>query len=380
VGSTSPSITTLSPASGHVGTEVTISGAGFGVTQGASSVTFNGTAAYVVEQWSNASVVVAVPTGATTGPVVVTVAAQASNGTPFAVDSGTGSGQIEFVSPADGDIVAPGQQLSISLSSPDNSTFQGLVVIGEDPLGESDELASLPAQVALTIPTQIDLGRYALTAFAVTTAGVPVVSAIEVDVERPDLPLGIAPRLRQFDFGAEGETGRIELIGYFADGTTLPVEGSSYVTYASSNPVVATVDANAVVTAGGEGQATISATYGDPANRIIASIPVRVPRPFLAVAPRPVAFADQAVGTTASQTVTLTNNDAEPLSVSGVAVSGDFAVTDNCVAASPLAPGGSCTVTVSFTPIAPGPRAGAISVRTSFRSIPVSVTLTGISH
>ena len=374
---TGPTITTLSTASGHVGTEVTIAGVNFGATEGTSTVTFNGTAAYLVEQWSDTSVVVAVPVGATTGPVVVTVAAQASNGAAFTVDSGTGSGQIEFLSPADGAVVNPGEPLTINLSSPDNSTFLGLVVVGEDPLGESDELASLPAQVTLTIPAQIGLGRYALSAFGVTTAGAPVVSTIEVDVERPDLPLAIVPQLRQFDFGAEGETGRIELIGSFADGTTLPVEESSNVTYASSDPLVATVGADAVVAAAGEGTATITATYGDPANGIVARIPVRVRRPFLGVAPRPVVFADQVVGTTASQTLTVTNNDPEPLSVITVAVSGDFSVSDACVAASPLAPGGSCTVTVSFTPTAAGPRAGAVSIRTSFRSVPVSVALTG---
>src|SRR5204863_8449010 len=40
-----PSITTLSPTSGPVGTTVTITGANFGATQGTSTVAFNGTAA-----------------------------------------------------------------------------------------------------------------------------------------------------------------------------------------------------------------------------------------------------------------------------------------------------------------------------------------------
>src|SRR5207245_11706879 len=40
-----PSITSLSPTSGPVGTSVTITGANFGATQGSSTVTFNGVAA-----------------------------------------------------------------------------------------------------------------------------------------------------------------------------------------------------------------------------------------------------------------------------------------------------------------------------------------------
>jgi hypothetical protein len=44
-GTTSPSITSLSPTSGPVATAVTIAGANFGTTQGTSTVTFNGTTA-----------------------------------------------------------------------------------------------------------------------------------------------------------------------------------------------------------------------------------------------------------------------------------------------------------------------------------------------
>jgi hypothetical protein len=79
-----PSITSLSPSSAAVGASVTIAGANFGSTQGASTVTFNGTAA-TPTSWSAASVAVLVPTGATTGNVVVTVGGVASNGFAFTV-------------------------------------------------------------------------------------------------------------------------------------------------------------------------------------------------------------------------------------------------------------------------------------------------------
>src|SRR5260370_31252720 len=67
-----PSISSLSPTSGPVGTSVTITGANFGATLGTSTVTFNGKAA-TPTSWSATSIVVPVPTGATTGNVVVTV-------------------------------------------------------------------------------------------------------------------------------------------------------------------------------------------------------------------------------------------------------------------------------------------------------------------
>ena len=72
VSSSAPSITSLSPSSGVVGTAVTIAGANFGATQGSSGVRFNGTVA-TPTSWSANTIVVPVPAGATTGPVAVTV-------------------------------------------------------------------------------------------------------------------------------------------------------------------------------------------------------------------------------------------------------------------------------------------------------------------
>ena len=84
-----PTLTSLSPTSGAVGTSVTISGANFGSTQGTSSVRVNGTVA-TPTSWSASSIVAPVPSGATTGAVVVTVNGVASNSLPFTV-SGAGS-------------------------------------------------------------------------------------------------------------------------------------------------------------------------------------------------------------------------------------------------------------------------------------------------
>jgi hypothetical protein len=76
---TAPVINSLSPTSGPVGTSVIISGVNFGATRGSSTVTFNGVSA-TPTSWSDTQIVVAVPGGAVTGPVLVTVAGQASNG------------------------------------------------------------------------------------------------------------------------------------------------------------------------------------------------------------------------------------------------------------------------------------------------------------
>src|SRR6202035_1674410 len=80
-----PSISSVSPTSGLVGTAVTITGTNFGATQGSSTVTFNGTSVGTPSSWSATSIAVVVPSSASSGNVVVTVGGVISNGAPFTV-------------------------------------------------------------------------------------------------------------------------------------------------------------------------------------------------------------------------------------------------------------------------------------------------------
>src|SRR5215831_13022105 len=93
-----PKIIALSPTSGGVGTSVKITGTNFGSTQGTSTVAFNATKASPTS-WSATSIVAPVPSGATTGKVVVTVGGRASNGVTFTVVSAP---NITSLSPTSG--------------------------------------------------------------------------------------------------------------------------------------------------------------------------------------------------------------------------------------------------------------------------------------
>ena len=64
--------------------------------------------------------------------------------------------------------------------------------------------------------------------------------------------------------------------------------------------------------------------------------------------------------TSAAQTVTLTNTGDAPLSVTGIAATGDFAQTGNC--GSILSASAACSITVTFTPTAAGPRTGTLTI------------------
>jgi Beta-propeller repeat/Abnormal spindle-like microcephaly-assoc'd, ASPM-SPD-2-Hydin len=87
-------------------------------------------------------------------------------------------------------------------------------------------------------------------------------------------------------------------------------------------------------------------------------------------------FAAQNIGTTsAAQTVTLTNTGEAPLEITGSGASGDFAQSNNCP--STLNPGVSCTITVTFTPTAPGNRYGAVTINDSAANSPQTIVVSG---
>ena len=84
---TVPFISGITPASAAIGEVVTIKGTSFGSSRGSSAVRFNGVAAAAAaySQWSDTRIKVAVPPGATSGPVTVTTGAGTSNRVAFTV-------------------------------------------------------------------------------------------------------------------------------------------------------------------------------------------------------------------------------------------------------------------------------------------------------
>jgi hypothetical protein len=91
-------------------------------------------------------------------------------------------------------------------------------------------------------------------------------------------------------------------------------------------------------------------------------------------------FGQQIVGTTSDPlTATVTNIGSEDLHIFGIAISGanfgDFAETTTCGAR--LAPGGSCTIDVTFTPSATGHRNASLKMVDDGGASPQAVPLTG---
>jgi hypothetical protein len=85
LGACSPTITSVGPRPAFVGDVVTIEGQFFGPAQGSSTVTFSGVDAGAALSWSDTSIQVRIPSGAYSGPVVVTVGGRPSNPWDFIV-------------------------------------------------------------------------------------------------------------------------------------------------------------------------------------------------------------------------------------------------------------------------------------------------------
>jgi RHS repeat-associated protein len=127
-GSWDPTITNISPSEGPTGTSVTIIGANFGSSRGSSTLTFNGTVATSISTWASTSIVATVPTGATTGDVIVTISgARNADGHTFTVtSSSSGSPFISSLSPSQGAVGTSVSIIGTSFGSSGVVKFNGV--------------------------------------------------------------------------------------------------------------------------------------------------------------------------------------------------------------------------------------------------------------
>ena len=97
------------------------------------------------------------------------------------------------------------------------------------------------------------------------------------------------------------------------------------------------------------------------------------------LSPATLAFGNQVVGTASTaKVITVQNNQATPLTISGIVTSGNFAQTSTC----PLSPNTlgarlSCTISVTFTPTVLGQSAGALTVSDDASTSTLTAQLNG---
>jgi len=95
------------------------------------------------------------------------------------------------------------------------------------------------------------------------------------------------------------------------------------------------------------------------------------------VTPSSLTFAAQAYGSSSTaQTVTLQNTGSIALTPTFNSASGDFSMTGNCQGAT-VAPGGSCTIQVTFAPTQLGSRTGLLTISANITGGELTVSLSG---
>jgi len=156
-----PTISSLSPTSGAVGASITITGTNFGSTQGSSTVSFNGTAA-TPTSWSSTSIVVPVPSGATSGNVVVTVGGMASAGVVFTV---LPTPTISSLSPISGAAGA-----SITITGTNFGSTQGSSTVSFNGTAATPTSWS-STQIVVPVPGGASTGNVVVTVGGVASAG-----------------------------------------------------------------------------------------------------------------------------------------------------------------------------------------------------------------
>ena len=92
----------------------------------------------------------------------------------------------------------------------------------------------------------------------------------------------------------------------------------------------------------------------------VTPVPLPTPRPSAISFQPPAVSFSQNVGTTGSQTVTVTNFGGSPLNLGPISATGGFGETNTC--GSQLTAGATCAVTLTFTPSAPGTVSGTLQI------------------
>lgn len=146
-------ITSFTPASGPVGTVVTITGTGFDATASNNTVKFNGTTA-TVSSATKTQLMVSVPTGATTGKITVEVAGKsATSANDYTVTTPVPTLAITSFTPGTGQI---GDKVTITgtgfspTASNNNVTFNGTPAI---------VTSSTATEIVTTVPTGATTGK-----------------------------------------------------------------------------------------------------------------------------------------------------------------------------------------------------------------------------
>lgn len=158
--------------------------------------------------------------------------------------------QLQITSPANHAIIPSGQPLTVTVTSPSKTEFSMLAAIGEEPFGFDVLADSLPARFTFEIPADASSGSHRLYVSGRTVTGQDVdTEPVDVDIERPDMPLGLEllNGSSTIYFDDPGERLPLTVLAAFLDKSVVDVTQSTYLTLESMDPSIATIDRGMVV-------------------------------------------------------------------------------------------------------------------------------------
>jgi hypothetical protein len=212
VGTAAPNITSISPTSGAVATSVTIKGTGFGSTQGANTVNFNGVSG-VPTSWSATQIKVPVPSGATNGSVVVTASGTVSNGVSFTVP-GTGP-SVSSLSPSSGPVGA-----SVTIAGTNFDVTQGASTVTFNGIAATATGWS-PTSIVATVPPGATSGNVVITVGGSASSGFSFTVAPSIASLSPTSGAGGTPiTITGTSFGSSQGTSTVTFSGTVATPTS----------------------------------------------------------------------------------------------------------------------------------------------------------------
>jgi IPT/TIG domain/Secretion system C-terminal sorting domain len=366
-----PTVASFTPASGPVGTVVTLTGTNF---TGATGVSFNGTAATAFTVNSATSITATVPTGATTGTIAVTTpGGTATSASAFTVTVPTPAPTIASFTPASGSV-----GVVVALTG---TNFTGATGVSFNGTAATTFSVTNATTITATVPTGATTGT-----IAVTTPGGTATSTASFTVTTPTP----APTIASFT-PTSGPVGTVVTITGtdFTGATGVSFNGTAATTFSVTNattisatvPTGATTGTIAVTTPGGLATSTASFTVTVP-NPVptIASLSPNTAVAGSAAFTLTVTGTGFVAGSTVSfngTTLTTTFGSATQLTAAVPASAIATAGTYNVTVTSP-APGGGTSAAATFTVTTPTPAAPTVASFTP-TSGPVGtvVTITG---
>jgi len=283
------------------------------------------------------------------------------------------SNGARFISPKEGQIVHPGETISINFElDPKIKVGKGIAIISS--MGDLQFREASPYSFTFTVPDK-DLRRVSNSLIGFQELALfgdiagrennnDDLATTTVDVEEPDLPVSLdvvgpmQPIPNRLNLLGLGKGSRIEIDAKFPDGHEFDVTDSTYLSLSSENSAIAFVADNETIVSVGAGQTHIIITYTIGHHQKQISVPVTVQTSSLGIDISPAFFN---FGDVPSNTVSnplqiiITNHTQEKVHISKLEPVGGFSVGPENCSDTILSKSGSCTITVRFAPISAGP-------------------------